>query len=89
MVLFAALGAGAAVALLVALLRPIVVDARMLAEATGLPLLGVVTFNKDKRRKRRDLLRYSAFAAGLLLLVTAYGGALMAPQILERVGVFV
>jgi polysaccharide chain length determinant protein (PEP-CTERM system associated) len=86
MVLLAALGAGAAMALAVALLRPIVVDARMLAQATGLPLLGVVTFNKDKRRKRQDLLRYSAFAAGVLLLVTAYGGAQMAPQILERVG---
>jgi capsular polysaccharide biosynthesis protein len=35
------------VALLLSLLNPIVVDARMLAEATGLPLLGVVTWNKD------------------------------------------
>jgi polysaccharide chain length determinant protein (PEP-CTERM system associated) len=86
LVLVAALGAGVAVALLLALLRPIVVDARMLAEATGLPLLGVVTFNKDSRRKRRDLLAYGAFAASLLLLLGAFGGVLLAPQILQQVG---
>ena len=89
MVLFAAIGAGAAVALLVALLRPIVVDARMLSEATGLPLLGVVTLNKDKKHKRYDALRFGVFASCAFLLVMVYGGVLFAPEILARVGITV
>ncbi|MEO1080718.1 MAG: XrtA system polysaccharide chain length determinant [Pseudomonadota bacterium] len=87
MVLFVAIGAGAAVALLFSLLRPIVVDARMLSEATGLPLLGVVTLNKDKKHRRFDVLRYGVFASCALMLVIVYGGVLFAPDLLARVGV--
>lgn len=86
MVLIAALGIGGAIALLLSLLRPIVLDARMLAHATGLPLLGVVTFNKDKQQERRDKLRLAAFAVCLLMLVGLYGGVLVAPQLIEKVG---
>jgi polysaccharide chain length determinant protein (PEP-CTERM system associated) len=86
MVLLGALAAGAGFALLLSLLNPIVVDARMLAEATGLPLLGVVTQNKDKKTRRRDQLRFAAFAGCALMLVLVFGGLQLAPQIIERVG---
>ena len=48
-----------------------------------------MTFNKDKKRKRADMVRYAAFASGVLLLVCAYAGALVAPQIVARVGALV
>jgi hypothetical protein len=86
MVLLGALAAGAGFALLLSLLNPIVVDARMLAEATGLPLLGVVTQNKDQKTRRRDQLRFAAFAGCALMLVLVFGGLQLAPQIIERVG---
>ncbi|MEO0437614.1 MAG: XrtA system polysaccharide chain length determinant [Pseudomonadota bacterium] len=89
MVLVLALGAGAAAALLVSLLRPIVVDARMLSEATGLPLLGVVTYNKDKTRLRQDRWKFAVFASCVLALVGVYTAVLMAPQIVARIGAFV
>ncbi|EAQ98905.1 XrtA system polysaccharide chain length determinant [Congregibacter litoralis] len=85
LVLFAALGAGAGLALIISLLRPIVVDARMLAEVTGLPLLGVVTHNKDNAEVVRDRLRFGVFAMAASLLLVAFGGALFAPEIIERV----
>src|SRR5690606_9631916 len=62
-VLVVALGAGVGVALLLALLRPVVTDARMLANSTGAPLLGVVTWNKTADEQRQDLLRLGAFTA--------------------------
>jgi hypothetical protein len=86
MVLILAAGVGGGVALLLTLLNPIVVDARMLAEATGLPLLGVVTWNKDAARKRRDFWRLAFFSSGVILLLGAYVGVMFAPQIIARVG---
>jgi polysaccharide chain length determinant protein (PEP-CTERM system associated) len=86
MVLILAAGVGGGVALLLSLLNPIVVDARMLAEATGLPLLGVVTWNKDAARKRRDFWRLAFFSSGVILLLGAYVGVMFAPQIIARVG---
>lgn len=85
LVLALALGAGAGVGLLLSLLNPIVVDARMLAATTGLPLLGVVTFNKGNEDTRRDRLRLAAFAACLVLLLGAFGAVLLAPTVIERV----
>ncbi|MHA7816400.1 MAG: XrtA system polysaccharide chain length determinant [Pseudohaliea sp.] len=81
-VLVVALGAGAGLALLLSLLRPMVVDARSLADATGLPLLGVVTFNKTAAELRADRLHYAAFATCLLLLVGVFGGVVVAPELL-------
>ena len=86
LVLAAGLGIGAGLALLISLLNPIVVDARMLAHMTGLPLLGVVTFNKDKRSQRRDQFEYAAFAGCALMLVVVFSAVLLAPEIIERVG---
>ncbi len=72
-VLVLALGAGGALALLLALLNPIVTDARMLAQSTGLPLLGHVTHRKSKAQIRKTRLGLAAFVAcsGGLLLVFA------------------
>lgn len=69
-VLIMALGSGGALALLLALLHPIVTDARMLAQSTGLPLLGTVTHQKSKAETRKTRWGLAAFAvcsAGLLL----------------------
>jgi polysaccharide chain length determinant protein (PEP-CTERM system associated) len=85
LVLVGALGAGGGLALLLSLLRPIVVDARMLAEVTGLPILGVVTYNKDSAQQWRDRVGFGAFAAAFLLLIVVFGGALFAPELIERV----
>jgi hypothetical protein len=84
MVLVLAAGAGGGVALLLSLLNPIVVDARMLAEATGLPLLGVVTWNKDAARKRRDFWRLAFFSSVSAFLVIAFVAVLVAPTLLEK-----
>lgn len=85
MVLAVALGAGGGLALLLSLLNPIVVDARMLAEATGLPLLGVVTHNKDDLMQRRDRLRFAAFCTGVVLLLGVFAVVLLGPQTLAGV----
>lgn len=73
-VLVAALGAGIGVALLLSLLNPLVTDTRSLVLATGLPLLGTVTFNKSTQEVRKDFVRLTMFAsasAGLLLTFAA------------------
>ena len=84
-VLVVALGAGGGLALLLSMLNPIVVDARMLAETTGLPLLGVVTWNKDAAVVRRDRLRLAVFVGCVGLLVGTFGAVLLAPEIMARV----
>ncbi|WOJ98273.1 GNVR domain-containing protein [Congregibacter brevis] len=84
-VLIVALGAGLSFALLLSLLNPIVVDARMLAATTGLPLLGVVTFNKDIALERTDRFLFAGFVFGTLALFGAFGGVMLAPQIIARV----
>lgn len=81
-VLVVALGAGVGVALLLALLRPVVTDARMLANSTGAPLLGVVTWNKTADEQRQDLLRLGAFTACTGGLLLTFVGALLGPALL-------
>lgn len=68
-VLVVGLGSGGALALLLALLRPIVTDSRMLAQSTGLPLLGSVTHRKSRaeiRRSRWGLAAFLVCVSGLL-----------------------
>ncbi len=84
-VLMVALGAGGGLALLLSLLNPIVADARMLSQSTGLPLLGVVTWNKSPAVLRTHRLRIAAFLLVLGGLFGAFGGAVFAPEIMERV----
>jgi polysaccharide chain length determinant protein (PEP-CTERM system associated) len=79
-VLAAALGAGAGLALLLSLLNPIVVDSRMLAEVTGLPLLGVVTHSKDPATQRRDFWGFAAFCGGVVMLLGVFAVVMLGPQ---------
>ncbi|MEQ9462263.1 MAG: GNVR domain-containing protein [Haliea sp.] len=78
-VLVVALGAGVGVALLLTLVYPIVTDARMLAHATGLPLLGTVTWNKTREEKRSGLWRLAGFVVCGGALLCAFAGVLVVP----------
>ena len=80
-VLVVALGAGVGVALLLALVHPIVTDARMLAYSTGLPLLGTVTWNKSPEEKRSSFWRLAGFTVCGGALLVAFAGVLVAPGV--------
>jgi polysaccharide chain length determinant protein (PEP-CTERM system associated) len=63
-----ALGAGLGLSLLLAELRPVFDEGSQLAQATGLPLLGVVSATFDAqalRHARRDTLRFVGASSGL------------------------
>lgn len=81
-VLLVAFGAGGGVALLVSMIRPVVTDARSLSEATGLPLLGVVTNSLDARQALGDRLRLAGFAAANACLFLAFAGVLFGSGVL-------
>lgn len=81
-VLVLALGAGGALALVLALVNPIVTDARMLAQAAELPLLGTVTWNKSAEQARADRWQLARFAACGLLLLFVFTGLTFAPAIM-------
>jgi polysaccharide chain length determinant protein (PEP-CTERM system associated) len=70
-VLVVGIGAGAAMAYVMHMMRPVFATSRSLADMTGLPVLGSVTrswVEKYRAQLRGGLLRYS-FAAGLLFVV--------------------
>jgi polysaccharide chain length determinant protein (PEP-CTERM system associated) len=74
LVLVAALGAGATLALALSQLRPTFSDPEQLREATGMPLLGVVTAlttDGDRRYHRASLMRFLAASGGLVGLFIA------------------
>jgi polysaccharide chain length determinant protein (PEP-CTERM system associated) len=83
-VLVFALGGGVAVALLMSLLNPLVSDARVLAYSTGMPLLGSVTFAKSQEQRRRERWRLVGFTACAACLLMAFGGVLVAPEVVDR-----
>ena len=66
------LGAGAGMALLVALLRPVFGDRRRLALVTGLPVLGTVTLIRSPEEKRKILISGVMFTSLALALMAAY-----------------
>jgi polysaccharide chain length determinant protein (PEP-CTERM system associated) len=77
--LIAALGAGGALAYLLHLLKPVFMSARHLSEATGLPVLGVVSMTwleKYRASERRDIAVYAGAAAALVIV----GAALLLTQ---------
>lgn len=79
----AGLGAGLALAFLLAQLRPAFTDARTLREVTGLPVLGIVSLLADpafERMRRRGLV---AFGGGVASFVAAVGGMTLLVQILQ------
>jgi len=72
--LLAALAAGAGVAYLLHLLRPVFVSSRQLGAATGLTVLGAVSLAwSDQHRvvRRRSTVRYAFWTAALLVLGAA------------------
>ena len=71
-VLAAALGAGIGVALLLSLLRPVIMDRRILTELTGLPVLGTVMAREDPEARKQEFLRVVAFASLLVVLVLSF-----------------
>lgn len=74
--LVAGLGAGVFVAFVASLLRPIVADARMLSQRAGVPLLGVVTLNKNRNEIKWDRWRLAGFSATCAMLFVAFSGVL-------------
>ena len=78
-VLLIALGGGVAVALVFALINPIVTDARMLAQSTGLPLLGVVTWNKTAEETHSERWRLAGFATCVACLLFVFAGLVVVP----------
>ena len=73
-VFFLALGAGAGIAYLLHLFRPVFVSTAQLGTVTGLSVLGAVSMAWADRHRvewRRSNLRYAAFAGGFLLVAVA------------------
>lgn len=63
--------AGLLASFVAAQVRPVFHDGRTLSEATGLPLLGMVSFSQtadDSRKARRSLYRFGTALAGLFLV---------------------
>lgn len=75
-------GAGGALALLISLLYPIVTDARMLAHASGMPLLGTVTFRKTSAQTRSDRWRLAGFSVCVCALLLAFVGVVAVPMVM-------
>ncbi len=72
--LLAALAAGLGVAFLLSQVRAVFYDAQAMSETLGLPLLGVVSLVMDHdstQRRKSELKRFSAAAAGLLVVFGA------------------
>ncbi len=87
LVLVVALGAGVATAFAASQLRPTFSDPDQLRQATGLPLLGVVTAlttDLDRRYQRGSLMRFVAASGGLVGLFIA---GLIAMTLSSRYGV--
>ena len=74
MTMLLALSAGFFSPFLASQLRPVFFDARGLREASGLPLLGVVSNKLPEAGVVREKRLFRLFVAGVLALFTAYGG---------------
>lgn len=74
MVLLGALGAGAAVSLLISLINPVFLDSRDLSSKTGLPVLGSVTINLLAEEKRRERIGVAVYASLVACLLIAFAG---------------
>jgi polysaccharide chain length determinant protein (PEP-CTERM system associated) len=74
LVLVVALGVGVALALLVSLLNPMVVDQRSLTNLTGLPLFGTVTLVPSAEQKKRENFGLLAYSSLVLVLLVAFAG---------------
>lgn len=68
-VLVLALAAGAALAFVLHMLKPVFHSSRALQDATGVPVLGVVSMTWLDRYRRHQMRSYAAFVVGLIGLV--------------------
>jgi polysaccharide chain length determinant protein (PEP-CTERM system associated) len=73
-VLVVSLGVGVALALLLSLLRPVFVDPRSLAIATGMPLLGIVTNFRTPKERRTAFIGKIVFSFLSLCLILVFAG---------------
>ena len=73
-VLVLAIGIGAATALLISLIRPVIVDQQSLVKLAGLPLLGSVTLIATDEERRRENMGLVAFSSVTVLLAFAFVG---------------
>lgn len=80
----AALGAGLALTFLLAQLRPTFVDGRSLRTATGLPILGTVSFLPDPAVTRSKRIGLIMFGLLFLTYFAALGASSLALQFLQR-----
>ena len=74
LVLLFSIVAGAAVALLASLIKPVIVDQQSLVKLTGLPLLGVVTLVPSPEQKKRETLGLVAYSSLMVVLLVAFVG---------------
>ena len=77
------LGAGIGLAFLLAQIRPTIIDARMLRNVTGLPLLGTVSLVGDPAVVRARRVGLFMFYSLILLLGAGVGAATVALQMLQ------
>jgi protein tyrosine kinase modulator len=74
LVLILSLGAGAALALLISLIKPVIVDQQSTVKLTGLPLLGSVTLIPTAEQKRRETIGLVVYSSLAAVLVVAFVG---------------
>jgi len=74
LVLLVALVGGAALALLVSLVKPVIVDQQSLIKLTGLPLLGTVTLIPTPEQKKSDAVGLVVFSSLVAVLIVAFVG---------------
>jgi protein tyrosine kinase modulator len=73
-VLVLSLGAGMALALLVSLIKPVIVDQQSVLKLTGLPLLGSVTLIPTKAQRKSDAIGLVVFSSLAAVLIVAFVG---------------
>ncbi|MDO8860433.1 chain length-determining protein [Haliea sp. E1-2-M8] len=81
-VLLMALGGGVGAALLFSIVHPIITDGRMLSKATGLPLLGMVTWSKGRNGAQAGFWRLAAFVVCGGALLLAFAGVTVVPGLI-------
>lgn len=82
-VLVLAVGAGAALALLVSMVKPVVVDQQSLVKLTGLPLLGSVGLITSPQQRRQETLGLAFFTLLVLALAGVYAAVIVARLMMQ------
>jgi len=75
--LFAGLGGGLGLAFLLAQLRPVFDNRRILSEVTGFPVLGTVSWVRDSAQQARARIEMAGFGLAGVMLLLCYGGVVM------------